>query len=108
MTSPIPPPEMPSSSPLFFDSHMHTPLCKHAEGHPIEYMERGVTQGLAGIIMTCHSPMPDGFSSRVRMFPDQFAEYCAMVQAAADAGDLPFAGGMAVVGDIDPLRAQDR
>lgn len=67
-----------------FDSHMHTPLCKHAEGHPIEYMNEGVAQGLAGIIMTCHSPMPNGFSSRVRMSPDQFNEYLSIVQEAAD------------------------
>ncbi len=49
---------MPESPPIFFDSHMHTPLCKHAEGHPVLYMEHGVAQGFAGILMTCHSPPP--------------------------------------------------
>jgi len=102
MASPILPPDMPSPSPLFFDSHMHTPLCKHAEGHPIEYMEHGVSQGLAGIIMTCHSPMPDGFSSRVRMFPEQFAEYCAMVQAAADAAPDGFEVRLGLESDFFP------
>lgn len=61
---------------------MHTPLCKHAEGHPAEYMEQGIAQGLAGIVMTCHSPMPDGFSERVRMTPEQFPEYCELVDEA--------------------------
>ena len=75
---------MPDATPAMFDSHMHTPLCKHAEGHPVEYMNEGVAQGLAGIIMTCHSPMPNGFSSRVRMSPDQFNEYLSIVQEAAD------------------------
>lgn len=74
---------MSESRPIFFDSHMHTPLCKHAEGHPVAYMEQGVAQGLAGIVMTCHSPMPGGFSSRVRMAPDQFNEYLALVSEAA-------------------------
>ncbi len=78
------------SDPIFFDSHMHTPLCKHAEGHPILYMEHGVAQGLAGIIMTCHSPMPNGFSARVRMAPEQFNEYVALVGEAADAAPEGF------------------
>lgn len=72
------------STPLFFDSHMHTPLCKHAHGHPSLYMQRGVERGLAGIIMTCHSPMPNGFSSRVRMAPEQFNDYVALVDEAAE------------------------
>ena len=93
---------MPSPAPLFFDSHMHTPLCKHAEGHPIEYMEYGVAQGLAGIIMTCHSPMPDGFSSRVRMSPEQFNEYCALVQEAADAAPADFEVRLGLESDFFP------
>lgn len=81
---------MSSPTPIFFDSHMHTPLCKHAEGHPIEYMERGVEKGLAGIIMTCHSPMPNRFSHRVRMAPEQLNEYFHIVQEAADAAPDDF------------------
>jgi histidinol-phosphatase (PHP family) len=73
---------MEKSKPIFFDSHMHTPLCKHAEGHPVEYMERGIEQGLAGIIFTCHSPMPNGFSHRVRMAQEQFNEYINLVAEA--------------------------
>jgi len=77
---------MDETTPLLFDSHMHTPLCKHAEGHPVEYMREGLAQGLAGIVMTCHSPMPDRFSHRVRMAPEQLNEYFALVaEAAAEA-----------------------
>ncbi len=71
------------STPIYFDSHMHTHLCKHAEGEPDEYVRQGVECGLAGVIFTCHSPMPDRFSEYVRMAPEQFDEYCAMVQNAA-------------------------
>ncbi|PAW63156.1 MAG: histidinol-phosphatase [Verrucomicrobiia bacterium Tous-C2TDCM] len=53
-------------------------------------MEHGVAQGLAGIIMTCHSPMPNGFSARVRMAPEQFNEYVALVGEAADAAPEGF------------------
>lgn len=93
---------MPDSKPIFFDSHMHTPLCKHAEGHPVEYMERGVEQGLAGIIMTCHSPMPDRFSHRVRMTPEQFNEYVAIVQEAADAAPEGFEVRLGMESDFFP------
>ncbi len=81
---------------------MHTPLCKHAEGHPIEYMEQGVARGLAGIIFTCHSPMPDGFSSRVRMAPEQFNEYVALVQEAIDAAPDGFEVLLGMESDFFP------
>lgn len=93
---------MPESPPVFFDSHMHTPLCKHAEGHPIEYMERGIEQGLAGIIMTCHSPMPDRFSHRVRMAPEQFNEYLALVREAADEAPDGFEVRLGLESDFFP------
>ena len=70
--------------PLYFDSHMHTPLCRHAHGHPSEYADYGHRRGLRGIIMTCHSPMPDRFSHAVRMEPSEFEEYVALVQEGAD------------------------
>lgn len=89
-------------TPLLYDSHMHTPLCKHAEGHPILYMEHGVAQGLAGIIMTCHSPMPNGFSARVRMAPEQFNEYVAMVTEAADAAPEGFEVLLGMESDFFP------
>jgi histidinol-phosphatase (PHP family) len=88
--------------PLLFDSHMHTPLCKHAEGHPVLYMEQGVAQGLAGIVMTCHSPMPNGFSSRVRMAPEQFPEYLAMVEEAAEAAPDGFEVLLGLESDFFP------
>ena len=69
---------------LLFDSHMHTPLCKHASGHPREYAERGWEAGLRGIIMTCHSPMPNGFSSAVRMDPSEFEDYVGLVAEGAE------------------------
>lgn len=95
-------PPAPVNSPIFFDSHMHTPLCKHAEGHPVLFMEHGVAQGLAGIVMTCHSPMPNGFSSRVRMSPEQFGEYVALVGEAADAAPEGFEVLLGLESDFFP------
>lgn len=93
---------MPDPSPVFFDSHMHTPLCKHAEGHPVEYMEEGLAQGLAGIIMTCHSPMPNGFSHRVRMAPEQFNEYVALVTGADEEAPEGFEVRLGLESDYFP------
>jgi histidinol-phosphatase (PHP family) len=63
-----------------FDSHMHTPLCKHAFGEPEEYAARAIDRGLKGIIFTCHSPMPRGFWPSVRMSESEFDDYVSMVE----------------------------
>jgi histidinol-phosphatase (PHP family) len=73
------------SGALFYDSHMHTPLCKHAWGEPEEYCEQALKSGLKGIIFTCHCPMPDGYWPSVRMSDSEFDTYVAIVQRAANA-----------------------
>ncbi len=71
--------------PLYYDSHMHTPLCKHANGEPEEYAETALHRGLKGIIFTCHSPMPDGWWPQVRMDISQLDDYLAMVDRTREA-----------------------
>lgn len=78
-------PEATSSGALFYDSHMHTPLCKHAWGEPEEYAAQALKSGLKGIIFTCHCPMPEGFWPSVRMSDSEFDTYVSMVQRTADA-----------------------
>ena len=53
--------------PNMYDSHMHTPLCKHARGAPADYAQEAEKKGLRGISFTCHSPMPFGWNPGVRM-----------------------------------------
>ena len=69
--------------PIFFDSHMHTPLCGHASGAPEEYADAGLRAGLKGIYFTCHCPMPHGFWPSVRMEESEFDTYVAIVESAA-------------------------
>ena len=64
---------------LLYETHMHTPLCKHSVGLPGEYAAVAKTKNLKGIIVTCHAPMPDGFGSGHRMAWTQFDAYKAMV-----------------------------
>lgn len=67
---------------ILYDSHMHTPLCKHAQGEPTEYAETAVERGIKGIMFTCHNPGPKGWSERVRMSLDQLEQYVKMVAQA--------------------------
>ena len=80
----------PPPAPLLYESHCHTPLCKHAFGEPDEYAEVALARGFKGITFTCHCPLPGGFSAHVRMAPEQFDDYVAMIAAtrAAFAGRL--------------------
>jgi len=65
-----------------YESHMHTPLCKHAEGEPEQYAAMAQSRGLTGIIVTCHNPLPDNISLNVRMEVDAFDAYLALVDRA--------------------------
>lgn len=80
------------NAPLLYESHCHTTLCKHAYGTTDEYAAAALARNLKGITFTCHCPLPDGFSASVRMRPDQFEEYVAMVEATRNA----FAGRLDV------------
>lgn len=67
---------------LIYETHSHTPLCKHAKGEPEDYAEVAHRRGLRGIIFTCHNPMPNGFSAAVRMAEDELPRYVEMVERA--------------------------
>ncbi len=68
------------------DSHMHTPLCGHAVGKPIEYARCAAKKGIDVITFTCHIPMKwEAFGQRgIRMRYDQIEEYRQMVANAAE------------------------
>ncbi len=67
---------------ILYDSHMHTPLCKHAWGTPQEYATTAKKRGLKGIIFTCHNPGPIGWSERVRMSLEELDTYVEMIETA--------------------------
>ncbi len=70
---------------ILYESHSHTPLCNHADGNPSEYAAVADQRGLKGLIVTCHNPMPDGFSANVRMREDQFDRYLQLVESTRQA-----------------------
>jgi histidinol-phosphatase (PHP family) len=71
--------------PMLYEMHMHTPLCKHAQGEPEEYAEVAQQRGLKGIVVTCHNPTDDGWSPDVRMSVAEFDDYVALVERARTA-----------------------
>ena len=71
-------------TPLLYESHCHTPLCKHAHGEPAEYAAEALARGLKGIIFTCHCPLPDGISHAVRMAPEEYDHYVALIAATRE------------------------
>ncbi len=71
-------------APNLYDSHMHTPLCKHARGNPPDYAAQAQRVGLRGITFTCHSPMPFGWNPAPRMSIHQLPQYIDMVARARD------------------------
>ncbi|MEY3775063.1 MAG: hypothetical protein RLZZ129_1843 [Verrucomicrobiota bacterium] len=72
------------SAPLLYESHCHTPLCKHAHGEPVEYAAAAEARGLKGIIFTCHCPLPGLGPNHVRMDPEQYEDYVALIAAARE------------------------
>lgn len=64
------------------DYHMHTPLCRHAVGEPVEYARHAVEVGLTEIGFSDHSPMLQDDFDNWRMRNDQLDEYVAKVRLA--------------------------
>ena len=65
------------TKPIYFDSHMHTPLCKHAMGEPEEYAEQGRARGLKILL-----------AEMARRFP--WVEYFFMLRAWVDLRSPPY------------------
>ncbi len=65
--------------PLLYESHCHTPLCKHAIGSPSEYAAVAEQRGLKGIIVTCHGPLPNNLGVDHRMAVEEFDAYVDLV-----------------------------
>ena len=73
-----------SQQPTLYETHMHTPLCKHATGQPEDYAAVAEQRGLKGIIVTCHNPVINGWATKYRMELNQFDEYLTMVSRAQE------------------------
>jgi histidinol-phosphatase (PHP family) len=64
------------------DYHMHTPLCRHAVGEPVDYARRALETGLTEIGFSDHSPMRQDDFDNWRMNLSQLDEYVEKVRKA--------------------------
>lgn len=64
------------------DYHMHTPLCFHAVGEPVELAAQAVAVGLDEIGFSEHSPMPNDDFDDWRMLDSAMPQYIASVERA--------------------------
>jgi histidinol-phosphatase (PHP family) len=64
---------------MLYETHSHTPLCKHAVGDPQDYADVAYRRGFHGLLVTCHNPMPADFTPHVRMAVDEFDDYLRLV-----------------------------
>lgn len=56
------------------DYHTHTPLCRHAEGWPVDYARAAVERGLGELGFADHNPMPHYFDDW-RMLREDLPQY---------------------------------
>lgn len=64
------------------DYHMHTHLCHHAEGVPMDLARRAVALGLPEIGVSEHNPMPRDDFDQWRMYLSKLEEYLAALEEA--------------------------
>ena len=72
-------------SPLLYESHCHTELCKHAYGTTDEFAAVALERNFKGITFTCHCPLPDRHSAHIRMAPEEYEEYLDQIAATREA-----------------------
>ncbi len=79
------------------DYHMHTPLCRHAVGEPVEYARRAAELGLGEIGFSEHCPMAADDFDDWRMLRSEIPAYLEKVEAARQAvPEIPIRLGLEV------------
>jgi len=68
--------------PLPADYHMHTPLCRHAKGEPVEYAFSAMELGVPEIGFSDHSPVEHDDQDDWRMLAGELDQYVTKVQRA--------------------------
>ena len=64
------------------DNHLHTKLCRHAEGEVYEYVEKAISIGLKQIAFTDHIPLPNNFDLAHRMQQNEMDIYVKWIEQA--------------------------
>ena len=79
---------------IIYDSHMHTPLSRHATGWPVDYAKEAIKKNFKGIIFTDHAPVKefpwvsDRWSIPERIFSEYFSLINFTKEYIGDALDI--------------------
>lgn len=80
--------------------HTHTHRCRHAVGTEDEYVQCAIAGGLQVLGFSDHTPFifPGDYYSRMRMYPDELADYAATVHGLKEkyAGQIDIHLGLEV------------
>ena len=76
------------------DYHTHTPLCRHAEGWPVDYARVAVERGLGELGFADHNPMPEQFDEWRMSLADLPRYLEAVEEARAQFPQLPIRLGL--------------
>lgn len=79
---------------MIADYHIHTHLCKHAIGSPLEYAVSAQALGLTEICFTDHAPSPDGYDPGNRMELDSFPRYREIYEEISASVGIPVLYGI--------------
>lgn len=98
---------------MIADYHIHTRMCRHAEGEPREYVERAAELGMREMGFADHLPFLGGWeplhdlTDDWAMRVDELDEYCSVVQQLAReyAGDVSILLG--IEADFIPATLED-
>lgn len=69
------------------DYHIHTKLCGHAIGEPIDYVREAVKRGLTEIGFADHMPLLRISDEHLTMRPDQLSHYVGLISELRDVAD---------------------
>ena len=98
------------------DYHIHTALCRHAEGEPREYVERAIALGMPELGFADHLPFLNGWAPGYgipgddwAMTVDELDDYVALVQDLAReyAAGVRFTEPNHAVAGVDPPGPQE-
>jgi histidinol-phosphatase (PHP family) len=81
---------------MLTDYHTHTPLCRHAEGWPIEYAKVAIERGLDELGFADHNPMAEPFDDWRMLLGDLPRYFEAIEEARAAYPQLPIRLGLEV------------
>lgn len=76
------------------DYHIHTYLCKHATGFPLEYVKEAENKGILEVCFCDHMPSYQGYDPKHRMEPKQLHSYVEIIEETRNNSLIPVLFGI--------------